>query len=645
MPTLRAILPYTLAAVLVPALGRAALAAPVAAPGGGVTVEPRFDAEAWPPAAAAGADAGAATQPRRLAEAVALAPFAVLTPALTGAQDELAALRIWNLGGRNPLKNGFSRTLPEALAVRLAPAEIAAPSAAHQDGAAATAAGPGWFGWAARVRVEESYRLRLHLAEARLPPGARLWVYAGEGGPAIAFGPELTTPDGDLWTPSVAGPEITLELELPAAAPAAAFTLDKVVELVRAELPGPPGQASLLGSAAASATVTPFATTSCLVDGTCVGSGTLASIAAYRHGVGDLFFMKNGAGFVCSGGLLNDTLSSGTPYLLSANHCISAQVVASTLQVFWDYETSSCNGGAPALDSLQQSNGATLLATSVTSDFSFMQLASVPAGRTLLGWTSAPVGDGTVLSRLSHPCPDCPTSDPRAQSFSSSTKTTIAAAATCPPDAQGRPWNDQTDFLYSSPGQGAIFGGSSGAPVVEPGGHVVGQLLGTCGSQASASDPCDNPTQYHQVDGAFAVTFGSVSHWLVSSSGGPCVANASTLCVDDQAGDRRFKVQAPFHTSQGGGRSGNGNPISLASLGVDRGGLFWFFSADNPELLIKVINGCALNSHYWVFLSAGTNVGLTITVTDTVTGQAWTRTNNDGTAVPTIQDTSALPCG
>ncbi|HEV7517025.1 MAG TPA: hypothetical protein VGR07_12060 [Thermoanaerobaculia bacterium] len=109
-------------------------------------------------------------------------------------------------------------------------------------------------------------------------------------------------------------------------------------------------------------------------------------------------------------------------------------------------------------------------------------------------------------------------------------------------------------------------------------------------------------------------------------------------------GDRRFKVQVAYRTTQGGGRSGAGTAIPLTSLGVDRGGLFWFFSPDNPEMLVKVINSCSLNGKFWVFYSAGTNVGLTTTVTDTLTGQAKTYANPDLTPAAPVQDTSALPC-
>jgi hypothetical protein len=122
------------------------------------------------------------------------------------------------------------------------------------------------------------------------------------------------------------------------------------------------------------------------------------------------------------------------------------------------------------------------------------------------------------------------------------------------------------------------------------------------------------------------------------------VPGDAVLCVDDLPGDRRFEVTVAFATAQGGGLSGDGHAVPLGTLGVSSGGLFWFFGPANPELLVKVLNGCAVNGHYWIFSSAGTNVGATLQVRDIASGKTWSRVNPDLMAFPTIQDTDALPC-
>jgi hypothetical protein len=131
---------------------------------------------------------------------------------------------------------------------------------------------------------------------------------------------------------------------------------------------------------------------------------------------------------------------------------------------------------------------------------------------------------------------------------------------------------------------------------------------------------------------------------IAPAASGSCVQSATTLCIDDQAGDRRWQISVSFHTAQGGGLSGNGTAVPLGSLGVARGGLFWFFSSDNPEMLIKVLNACTLNQQFWVFYSATTNVGFSVQVVDTRTGRAKSYVNQDGTAAPPQQDTAAFSC-
>jgi hypothetical protein len=129
-----------------------------------------------------------------------------------------------------------------------------------------------------------------------------------------------------------------------------------------------------------------------------------------------------------------------------------------------------------------------------------------------------------------------------------------------------------------------------------------------------------------------------------TSGGTACAANSTTLCIDQVSGDKRFAITSTFATSQSGGESGNGHAIPLSSLGVTEGGLFWYFSSTNPEMLIKVIDGCALNQHFWVFFAATTNVGFHVTVKDTKTGHTATYSNPDLTAAVPVQDTSALVC-
>ncbi len=124
-----------------------------------------------------------------------------------------------------------------------------------------------------------------------------------------------------------------------------------------------------------------------------------------------------------------------------------------------------------------------------------------------------------------------------------------------------------------------------------------------------------------------------------------CTANATTLCIDQAPGDGRWEVKLDWSTTLGGGSSGHAHAVPLTPVGVSRGGLFWFFSADNPELIVKIINGCASNNHAWVYFSAGTNVGFTLTVTDKLyPTHTWTRTNADLHLAESIADIEAFTC-
>ena len=62
-----------------------------------------------------------------------------------------------------------------------------------------------------------------------------------------------------------------------------------------------------------------------------------------------------------------------------------------------------------------------------------------------------------------------------------------------------------------------------------------------------------------------------------------------------------------------------------------------------PLSLVKVLNGCGVNNHYWVFAGGLTNVRVVLTVEDTVAHVTHTNyVNPQGTAYAPIQDTSAF---
>ncbi|MEM8964447.1 MAG: hypothetical protein AAGD38_23375, partial [Acidobacteriota bacterium] len=60
-------------------------------------------------------------------------------------------------------------------------------------------------------------------------------------------------------------------------------------------------------------------------------------------------------------------------------------------------------------------------------------------------------------------------------------------------------------------------------------------------------------------------------------------------------------------------------------------GSFWFFSDDNLELMIKVLDGRALNGHWWVYYASLSQVAYELLVEDTATGQILRYENEAGT--------------
>jgi concanavalin A-like lectin/glucanase superfamily protein/beta-propeller repeat-containing protein len=145
----------------------------------------------------------------------------------------------------------------------------------------------------------------------------------------------------------------------------------------------------------------------------------------------------------------------------------------------------------------------------------------------------------------------------------------------------------------------------------------------TCSAQASASPAAIEDRVVKEAE---------AMHGLVADKATTCTAGSTVLCLNEN----RFKVTATFDA--GGGNSGTAHTVQL----TPDTGYLWFFGSSNVEVVVKVLNGCGLGGHYWVFAGGLTDVKVVMTVTDTATGAVKTYTNPAHTKFQPIQDTSAF---
>lgn len=115
---------------------------------------------------------------------------------------------------------------------------------------------------------------------------------------------------------------------------------------------------------------------------------------------------------------------------------------------------------------------------------------------------------------------------------------------------------------------------------------------------------------------------------LVFKPQGTCAVLPDRLCLNNG----RFQVSSTFETYSG--QTG----VGLAQAMTGDTGYFWFFSAANVEVVLKVINGCSYNSHYWIYAGGLTDVFVQILILDTRTGATRTYSNVLGTPFQPIGD-------
>lgn len=353
----------------------------------------------------------------------------------------------------------------------------------------------GGFDWSGVVRSEGAAAGRIHFTDFDLPAGAELYVYASNG---MAFGPYTgrgPNGDGDFWTNTIAGAEIVVQLHA-SGTETPSFTIAGYGHLSEAF--------KLAKSLTADATTPCPGNAPCVVDAACATTNSAVDVA--KNAVAHILFVSgpgNRLLFICSGGLVADSdPATEVPYFITANHCVGKPAEAKSLETFFFYAAASC-GACPSRGAAS-TTGSSIMTAGHRGDYTLLRLNQpAPAGAAFLGWNTTPVAftDGEALFRLSHP---------RAAPQSYSEHVVDTAKPAC------RSW-PRGVWIYSRDVFGAIEPGSSGAPVVNAAGEMVGQLSGICGSNdLEVCDSASNAT----VDGAFAEAFDGLSRVLAPGTRG-----------------------------------------------------------------------------------------------------------------------------
>jgi len=170
--------------------------------------------------------------------------------------------------------------------------------------------------------------------------------------------------------------------------------------------------------------------------------------------------------------------------------------------------------------------------------------------------------------------------------------------------------------------------------------NPLGQFASVGDTGAFSPAPPAPGDETVQVEGTFAPpeSLEAIGRFIgapaSSAAFAPCPAAGSSLLLNNC----RFGLSVEWADSRG--RTGRGVPVQL----TNDTGYFWFFSPDNVELVVKVLDARPVNGKIWVFFGALSAVEYSITVRDLATTSVKRYENPSGTFA-SVGDTEAFRGG
>lgn len=304
--------------------------------------------------------------------------------------------------------------------------------------------------WRATIASPGAAGLRVHFRRFAAQSG-QLWLYAPprDGEPVRSEGPFTGRGpfgDGEFWTGVLDADSVTIEYlgANPGSATAPPFEVDSIVHLWDA-FASQPGAAAY-----------------CHLDVTCYPEYQTISKGVVQFS----FVGEDGSSYVCSGAMINTRSGSFKPYLLTAHHCIGSDVEARSILARFFYQTSTCNGEPPTRSSVPSVLGATYLvgAPITEGDYTLVLLnENAPAETSFLGWNANGLELGDPAVGIHHPSGSW-------KRISFGNRTDDRTANVSGEIALG------SQYYRVSWSQGKTEGGSSGSPLLNSQGEILGTL-------------------------------------------------------------------------------------------------------------------------------------------------------------------------
>ncbi|WP_298422604.1 trypsin-like peptidase domain-containing protein [uncultured Kordia sp.] len=224
----------------------------------------------------------------------------------------------------------------------------------------------------------------------------------------------------------------------------------------------------------------------CNVDVNCDISSFNSDAHNIKEGVKKSVAMlvTGGSGF-CTGALVNNTDNDGTPYFLTANHCLGGSVSGWAFRFNWasDESVADCATNAPSVDNsfIQTASGAILRASNSKSDMALLEITDVAffstnsADLVWAGWNRSTTDVPSLVVGVHHPSGDiqkvCVDTDGAYRNtilFNGNPATEI--------------WHiDAWDLGVTEPG-------SSGSPLFDQDGLIIGKLSGGYAACSGTND-------------------------------------------------------------------------------------------------------------------------------------------------------------